>query len=565
MHFISPFILAAIVVLQAQAAAADTDLEQLWADRFMTETTELVRIKTYRGGALDERQVLANLGAIKTRLLQWTDEFNQTLQHNRIQPFEWKKTIAGQDYWLFGLRLGSGNYKAAMITHLDTVPPGAADWQPFEPRIESREYLGETQDFLVGRGTIDDKGPAISALIVLRSLAKQYDGSEALNKATIELIFDTAEETDMATPHYLQDVGAEAPDFGIVFDAFWCVRAEKGIERPVFTIARGEPHEGGTLWIESLASAPGPTNQIPDYAEAVIKASDPDILQRFYSTVAERYREHVFDDPDYRRAELDPPQLQNGAVRLITHVAGAQHGSAPQENRAQGANPLVSLANFLADLVAQGQLDNNAMAAMATFIHWTWGTQVFGENHPELLQAHDEVFEQGNGTTYAVTKLVAAEESVELSIDIRYALAHHSTRWDGKTEGLLPGPSRFKDIFTALIADFNQQHSAYPVSFNSATAFGPDVRLPSNAQFSRVNQAYKTVMGEDCPFMGIGGGTDAKGHPELLAVGSLFAPELGPPINFHGINEGAPLEHLKRSTQILYHAVKNEIEHANEN
>ena len=132
--------------------------------------------------------------------------------HLKLTAFDWKKTVNGKDYWLFGLRLGSGDRKIAMITHLDTVPPGGDDWRPFEPRIEKRDYMGvKGMDFLVGRGAIDDKGPAVSAFIVLRGLAKKYDRLSSLDNTTVELIFDTSEETHMATPHYLKDPNVKKP------------------------------------------------------------------------------------------------------------------------------------------------------------------------------------------------------------------------------------------------------------------------------------------------------------------------------------------------------------------
>ena len=57
----------------------------------------------------------------------------------------------------------------------------------------------------------------------------------------------------------------------------------------------------------------------------------------------------------------------------------------------------------------------------------------------------------------------------------------------------------------------------------------------------------------------IGGGTDAKGHVALVAAGSLFSLGFGPPVNFHGLNEGAPLEDLWLSARILYQIMLDEI------
>lgn len=58
---------------------------------------------------------------------------------------------------------------------------------------------------------------------------------------------------------------------------------------------------------------------------------------------------------------------------------------------------------------------------MTQFIAWGVGTQVFDENHPPLLERSDDVFEEGNETSYALTKLVVEGSSIALSMDIRYA------------------------------------------------------------------------------------------------------------------------------------------------
>jgi succinyl-diaminopimelate desuccinylase len=63
-------------------------------------------------------------------------------------------------------------------------------------------------------------------------------------------------------------------------------------------------------------------------------------------------------------------------VVLTTKVIGAQHGSVPNENRAQGASPVVSLANFLAHLVDDGTLAPNGVGRMLQFMAWGWGTTV---------------------------------------------------------------------------------------------------------------------------------------------------------------------------------------------
>ena len=531
-------------------------LERMLAQQFVAETSHLVRLQTYRTeDPQSEQRIVDNLALARDFLTGLAQEFNQKQRTLKLEPFEWRRAGPTQTQWVFGFRLGSGPKKVAILTHLDTVPPGNADWRPFEPRTETRDYRGAAQPFLVGRGAVDDKGPSVIGFIVLRALAKLYDGTNALDGLTVELIFDTSEETDFSTAYYFQEVGV--PDFGIVFDAVWTVRAEKGIERPIFTVPLGAPPANG-MYIEAFNSAAGATNQIPDTVTARINGDDEAALDSLAGSIADLYQQYGFDDPQYRRAPLEVSR-DGKAVVLTTAVIGAQHGSVPDENRAQGASPVVSLANFLAHLADDGTLAPNGVARMLQFMAWGWGTTVFGEKHPDLLERHDQVFEQGNGTTYALTRVTTNPQDVTLRIDIRYALGHHAVAWDGTTEGQLPGSSIFPDVFGQLVGRFQQERPGTAVTMTTVNAASPDVRNPQSPLFRRIGDAYQRAVGAPMPLAAIGGGTDAKGQVNLVAGGALFTLGFGPPINFHGIGEGAPIEDLQRSARILYQIMRDEI------
>lgn len=551
----------AALVLLAGCGSSDGDdnrpyLDRMLAERFVPETSELVKLQTYRSDdPQSEQRMVENMASARDYLSGLAEEFNREQRTLKLEPFEWRRAGPTQTQWVFGFRLGNGPKRIAILAHLDTVPPGNADWRPFEPRVETRDYRGKPQPFLVGRGAVDDKGPGILGMIVLRSLAKLYDGTNALDGMTIELIFDTSEETDVSTAYYFEEVGP--PDFGLVFDAVWTVRAEKGIERPVFSVPLGPVPSSG-LYIEAFNSGPGATNQIPDTVTARINGDDVAALDGLAASVAQRYQEHVFDDPQYRRAPLEVTR-DGKVVILTTKVLGAQHGSVPEQNRASGANPVISLANFLAGKVDDGTFVPNGVGRMLQFMTWGWGTTVFGEKHPDLLERHDQVFQQGNGTSYALTRVTTGPQAVTLGIDIRYALGHHAVAWDGKTEGLLPGTSIFPDVFGQLVTRFQQASPGDAVTVATANAAAPDVRDPQSPLFQRISGAYERAVGSPMPLAAIGGGTDAKGQVNLVAAGPLFTVSFGPPINYHGLDEGAPIEDLQLGARILNQIMLDEI------
>jgi len=551
----------AALVLLTGCGSSDIDdppiLERMLAEQFVPETSHLVTLQTYRtDDPQSEQRVVENLASARDYLNGLAETFNRGQRTLKLEPFEWRGAAGTTpSQWVFGFRLGDGPKKIAILAHLDTVPPGNADWRPFEPRIETRDHRGAPQPFLVGRGAVDDKGPAVLGFIVMRALASLYDGTRALDGLSIELIFDTSEETDFSTAYYFQQVGE--PDFGIVFDAAWTVRAEKGIERPVFTLPLGAAPSTG-LFVEAFDSAPGATNQIPDTVTARINGDNAAALDQLAANVAALYQQYGFDDPQYRRAPLEVTRDAN-AVVLTTKVLGAQHGSVPEQNRADGANPVVSLSNFLAHLVDDGTLVPNNVGRMLQFMAWGWGTTVFGEKHPDLLERHDEVFTQGNGTTYALTRVTTSAQDVALRIDIRYALGHHGTAWDGTTEGLLSGGSIFPDAFGQLVDRFQRDQPGQAIAVTSTNAAAPDVRNPQSPLFQRISSAYERAVGSPMPLAAIGGGTDAKGVVNLVAAGPLFSLAFGPPINYHGLGEGAPIEDLRLSARILYQIMLGEV------
>ncbi|WP_170291604.1 M20/M25/M40 family metallo-hydrolase [Heliobacterium mobile] len=532
-----------------------------WQQVIVRDTSELIKLETWRmSDGSNEEVVIANLVKIKDFFIEKMNDFNNNTPQVKMSSFEWKGQEEDKKYWVFGFRAGTGERKVSLICHLDTVPPGNSGWQPFVPRQETRLYKGVPTPFLIGRGSIDDKGPAVVAFESFsRALKKAAADPQVLNKVTLEVLFDTSEETDMSTPKYFAANPNKKPSLGIVFDAFWSVRAEKGIERPVFTVNASDVLSPlpDKLTIEKLSTPDGSVNMIPVTAEARIKGPD-ELLDEFYKKINDWYRTCPFDDPDYHPADINVTYCGSEVV-ITTKVAGAQHGSAPHQNRSNGANPVVSLTNFLAFLIDRDILANNHRGEMCRFIRWAFGTRAFGEHHPDLLKRFDTVFGDGNGTTYGLTQLTDNEsEDISLGIDIRYVIGHHGKGWDGR-EGQIDGDSLFNSVFDQLINRYQSETGGARISFKTESIFGPDIRSIRNADLFKINMAYRSIMGDNCPMQAIGGATDAHGRLELITAGALFTDNLGPPVNYHGIDEGAPLTDLENSGKILLYLLTQEL------
>ncbi len=113
---------------------------------------------------------------------------------------------------------GESPESVGILAHLDVVPAGN-NWKhnPFNATIEN--------DKIYGRGTVDDKGPAIICLYCLKRLKDEG----FLPKKTIKLIVGCGEETSCdCMKHYAKQV--EMPTVGFSPDAeFPVIYAEKGI------------------------------------------------------------------------------------------------------------------------------------------------------------------------------------------------------------------------------------------------------------------------------------------------------------------------------------------------
>ena len=94
----------------------------------------------------------------------------------------------------------------AILAHLDVVPAGEG-WthDPFGGEID------EVNRRIWGRGTMDDKGPALCALYALKALR---DAGLPL-KRRVRLIFGLNEETGSADMKYYTAHGGEIPVMGI--------------------------------------------------------------------------------------------------------------------------------------------------------------------------------------------------------------------------------------------------------------------------------------------------------------------------------------------------------------
>ncbi len=153
------------------------------------------------------------------------------------------------------VRWGEGK-DFAVLAHVDVVPAGNG-WthDPFGGEID------ETEGKIWGRGTMDDKGPAMIALYAMKALKEE--GFKP--RRTIKLILGCNEETGWACIDHYNKV-ARMPEEGISPDAdFPVIYAEKGILHIKFSFDAAGAHFNG------LEGGNRP-NMVCDYCEVIADA-----------------------------------------------------------------------------------------------------------------------------------------------------------------------------------------------------------------------------------------------------------------------------------------------------
>lgn len=205
------------------------------------DLSALISIPSVKGEPDGERLFGKECGEVLEKVLEIGDGYGfHTCNH---------------DYYCGSILYGDkdkSHDELGIVTHLDVVPVG--DGWNFEPFA-----LTEKDGLYIGRGTEDDKGPAVAALYALRYLKERgvklpFD---------VRLIMGCDEETGMTDlPYYLQKM--KPPMFSFTPDSEYpvCV-GEKGI-------AGVEIELGKLSGFFHDFSGGNATNAVPDRASAVI-------------------------------------------------------------------------------------------------------------------------------------------------------------------------------------------------------------------------------------------------------------------------------------------------------
>ncbi len=398
------------------------------------------------------------------------------------------------DYYAGDVTLGSGTQTMGMLAHLDVVPAGEG-WKhdPFGGEIcEGKIY---------GRGTIDDKGPALCALYAMRAVR---DVGIPL-KDGVRLILGCDEETGMSDMIYYASK-EKMPDYGFSPDAqFPLINIEKG-GLNVEICLEGAGENAAEIPVYEIYAGERP-NVVPAFARAVVGTQKIGI-----SELKRRISEHA----SHVNRKLSVKDLGSGRAE-ITAEGILSHGSLPE----LGLNAAGSLMIALEDIGAGG-----GMRPILKMMNQTIGLEPDGASLN--IKCSDELSHnlscnlgivRWNGMTFSAT------------LDIRFPLCTNEE-------------SLMKNIRDTL--------APYDAIVKKISAH-PPLHVPEEHKIVRgLMKVYNELTGENAKPLAIGGGTYSRMMPNTVAFGMVFPDQ---PDLCHVADEYIEVDRMMHAVRIFAHAI----------
>lgn len=391
---------------------------------------------------------------------------------------------------------GASEKQIATIAHVDVVPEGPG-WHtdPYEMVIR--------EGWLLGRGVIDDKGPAVLSLHAARFFAERVEQTGEPLPYTLRVMLGANEETGMGDlNHYLKHY--PEPAFLFTPDAdFPVCCGEKGqfagtfVSRPI----------SGDVPGSVIASIDGgvATNAVPGVAEAVVRADAAALPAADGIEVADAGTE-----PDGTR------------LARITAHGRSGHASLP-------AGTVNAIGLLCAYLLEQGLCsdDERRFLELEAIIHGSTDGSTLG------IDATDDIFDP---LTCIGGTLRLDGGCLRQTVDSRYP---KSTSVEVIEGALAPLAAR------------------YDCELEVGRCQPPFYVEPTSPEIQTLVRCYNEYTGLDTRPFTIGGGTYARHFRNAASFGPEKAGQVTPEWvgQMHGPDEGANEEELKQALRIYTYAI----------
>lgn len=386
---------------------------------------------------------------------------------------------------------GEGEEYVGVLGHLDVVPEG--DGWIYPP------YAAEIHDGkMYGRGTMDDKGPIISALYGLKAIK---DSGIKLSKK-VRIIFGTNEESGCGEiEHYFKT--EKAPISGFTPDAEYpIINGEKGLT--IFDFVKDLKFLGNNDVIKYIKGGQK-ANMVPDYCEAAVITNQVEKVLLY----AHNFKEIT---------GYDVTAEAKGDMVVIKLVGVSAHGSTPE----LGKNAIMQLFGFIEQL---GFEDSDILDFIKFYNEYV-GLDTDGEAFGVGLR--DEV---SGSLSFNVGIIDINEKRAKMTVNLRYPVTC-------TFEEMMKGVNATIEGSGIRVENMEHQKPLY---------------FPEDHPIIKIlSKVYEEQTGKKASLLSIGGGTYAKEMPNIVAFGPLFP---GEPELIHQSNEYIKTEDLIKNTKIYAQAI----------
>lgn len=396
---------------------------------------------------------------------------------------------------------GSGEKTMGMLAHLDVVPLG--DGWTHDP------LGGEIADGKIfGRGTTDDKGPALCALYAMRAVKE----AGIPLKHGLRLILGCDEETGMSDMRYYASKH-KMPDYGFSPDAeFPVINIEKGgINMVLSKVTGGEA--GADIPVYSLYAGERP-NVVPAEAKAVVGLNAL-TLDALNAKLAEIEKKH----DKFRLAAVD---CGEGRAEITATGVNA-HAAMPEGGVNAAGMLLIALKELGAGSAgANGGGSRDAIAMLADALGMDYTGAQLG------IACADEL---SGALTCNLGILRYDQNEISALLDIRYPIC-------GDEAHILGSAAR-----TVAPAK---------LGVTCASSHTP-LHVPAESDIVQgLLKAYHDVTGLEPYTIAIGGGTYSRMMPNTVAFGVCFPGDMDV---CHIADEYIDIEKMMLGVKIFAHAI----------
>lgn len=381
-----------------------------------------------------------------------------------------------------------------ILAHLDVVPAPAEKWtvcQPFDPVVKDGK--------IYGRGTSDDKGPAVAALYAM-ACVRDLHVPLARNA---RLILGSDEECGSSDIEVYYAAEPEAPMTFSPDADFPLINCERGMFRPVIT---ADYPECTALPRVLRVDAGVKTNVVPDAATAVVEGYTPAQLQPYCDAAAQQTGAQYLLSGDEQGLHI----TCKGVGGHAAHPAGAN-------------NALTALLVLLASLPLAASPAHDRLRAVAQlFPHGDWDGRALG---------------------------IELEDEASGKLTISFTIFHYTgTHLQAEADSRCPICAGQDN----LVGQVNRVCAELGLT-NQTQDIRPPHYVPGDGPFVRtLLDCYETWTGEKGECIAIGGGTYVHELKNGVAFGAAFP---GVDNRMHGPDEFAVVEQLLTAGMIYADAI----------